>query len=113
MKLPLFIKEKNLGNTVNGSGSEFNPVISDKEDMLVFSRSEAFYDAILYSTGTNGEWSSPINLNELLRVDRDLYPTSLSMDGKTLYMYNSADYDGNIYSAHYENGIWSALCKAQ
>ena len=27
--------------------------------LLVFSRSEAFYDAILYSTKVNGEWTDP------------------------------------------------------
>jgi tetratricopeptide (TPR) repeat protein len=111
MEHPLFMNEKNLGHAVNGSGSEFNPVISDDENMLVFSRSGAFYDAILYSTRTNGQWSSPMNMNELLRVDRDLYPNSLSRDGKTLYIYNSADYDGDIYSSQFENGIWSPLVK--
>ena len=34
--------------------NDFNPVISDKEDLFVFSRSQAFYDAILYSTKVNG-----------------------------------------------------------
>ena len=52
MRMPLYIKQKNLGKTINGSGNDFNPVISDKEDLLVFSRSKAFYDAILYSTKT-------------------------------------------------------------
>ena len=111
MNMPLFIKEKNLGSTINGSNSEFNPVVSDKEDMIVFSRSEAFYEAILFSAKINGQWSSPINMNELLRVDKDLYPTSMSADGKTLYMYSSADYDGIIYSSHFENGVWSPYVK--
>src|SRR5664279_3895203 len=48
MRMPLYLKETNLGNVINGSNNEYNPVISDKEDLLVFSRSQAFYDAILY-----------------------------------------------------------------
>ena len=84
MKMPLFIKEKNLGTVINGSNNDFNPVVSDKEDLLVFSRSQAFYDAILYSTKNNGKWSEPVNMNEILKVDRDLFPTSLSKDGKEL-----------------------------
>ena len=111
MNEPLFIREKNLGNSINETTSEFNPVISDNEDLLVFSRSEAFYDAILYSTKTNGKWSGPLNMNELLKVDRDLFPTSISKDGKTLYLYSSADYDGIIYSSHFENGTWSPIVK--
>ena len=38
---------------------EYNPVMSDNENMLVFSKSEAFYDAILYSVKNNGQWTEP------------------------------------------------------
>jgi len=111
MSRPLFIKEKNLGDIINDARSEFNPVISDKEDLLVFAKSEAFYDAIMYSTKTNGKWSGPTNMNELLKVDRDIFPTSLSSDGKTLYLYSSVGYDGIIYTSSIENGTWSPLVK--
>ena len=50
-------------------------------------------------------------MNELLKVDKDLFPTSLSKDGKTLYLYSSADYDGIIYTSTFENGSWSPLVK--
>jgi hypothetical protein len=94
MTMPLYMKEKNLGNLINENNSEFNPVISEDEKILVFSRSEAFYDAILYSTkNADGTWAGPLNMNELFKVDKDLYPTSISKDGKTLYLYSSADYD--------------------
>lgn len=111
MAQPLFIREKVLGNTINDRTSEFNPVVSDEEDMMVFSRSEAFYDALLYATRKNGVWSGAQNLNELLKVDRDLFPTGLSKDGKTLYLYSSADYDGIIYKSEFENGSWSPIVK--
>lgn len=111
MKVPVYIREKNLGRNINDSKSEFNPVVSDKEELLVFSKSEAFYDAILYSVKRNGEWSAPMNMNEILRVDRDYFPTSLSKDGKDLYLYSSTDYDGIIYTTRFENGKWSPLVK--
>lgn len=111
MRKPLFIKEMNLGDMINESNSEFNPVVSDNEDLLVYAKSEAFYDAILYSTKNNGKWSGPLNMNELLVVDRDLFPTSLSRDGKTLYLYSSADYDGIIYQSVFENGTWNQIVK--
>jgi hypothetical protein len=111
MKMPLFIKEKNLGSVINSSNNDFNPVVSDKEDLLVFSRSQAFYDAVMYSTKINGAWTEPKNMNELLKVDRDLFPTSISKDGKDLYLYSSADYDGIIYTSRFENGTWSPLVK--
>jgi hypothetical protein len=111
MNEPLYIKENNISGTINESTSEFNPVVSDDENLLVFSRSEAFYDAILFSTRSNGNWNGPVNLNEVLKVDKDLFPTSLSKDGKTLYLYSSADYDGIIYRSRFENGNWSPIVK--
>ncbi len=111
MKMPLFIREKNLGSIINSSSNDFNPVVSDKEDLIVFSRSQAFYDALMYSTKVNGEWTEPKNMNELLKVDRDLFPTSISKDGKDLYLYSSADYDGIIYTSRFENGTWSPIVK--
>ena len=117
MNLPLYVKEKNLGNMINEANSDYDPVVSDNEDLIVFSRSLAFYDAILYSTKVNGQWSGPLNMNELLKsetpglTDRDLFPTSLSKDGRDLYLYSSADYDGNIYTARFENGNWSPLVR--
>jgi len=111
MKMPVFVRERNLGPAINGSNNDFNPVVTEKEDLLVFSRSMAFYDALLYSTKNNGKWSEPVNLNEVLKVDRDLFPTSLSTDGKELFLYSSADYDGIIYSTRFENGSWTPLLK--
>jgi tetratricopeptide (TPR) repeat protein len=111
MKHPLFIRQTNLSDIINESNSEFNPVVSDNEDMIVFSRSTAFYDAILYSVRSKGAWSGPMNMNEILKVDQDLFPTSLSKDGKTLYLYSSADYDGITYNSHFENGSWSPVVK--
>ncbi len=108
---PKFIRKYNLGSIINESLSEYNPVMSDNENLLVFSKSEAFYDAILYSVKNNGTWSAPQNLNEILQVDRDLFPTALSADGKTLYLYSSADYDGIIYSTQFQNNTWSPLVK--
>ncbi|HLN20061.1 MAG TPA: tetratricopeptide repeat protein [Bacteroidales bacterium] len=111
MNQPLFIREKNLSNQINESNSEFNPVVTDNEDMIIFARSEPFYDAIMYSTRTSSGWNGPYNMNELLKVDRDLFPTSISKDGKTLYLYSSADYDGIIYSSTFENGTWQPIVK--
>jgi len=111
MKVPLYIRKINMGSFINDEKSEFNPVISEKEDLLVFSKSEAFYDAILFSVKRNNVWSTPQNMNEILKVDRDYFPTSLSKDGKDLYLYSSTDYDGIIYTTRFENGTWTPLVK--
>ena len=111
MKKPVYVKEQNLGNIINGNYSEFNPVVSDNEDLIVFSRSLPFYDAIFFAVKSKGQWTTPQNMNEILKVDKDLYPTSISKDGKTLYLYSSADYDGTIYTSRFKNGKWLPLVK--
>ena len=111
MSSPVYIREDNLGSNINGSASEYNPVVSDDETMMVFSKSLPFYDAILYSTKVNGVWTEPRNMNEILRIDRNIYPVSLSGDGKILYLYNSENYDGNIFTTTYSNGTWSPVTK--
>lgn len=111
MKMPLYVRLKNAGRVINTTNNEFNPVVSVKEDMIIYSRSLAFYDALLFSRKLNGNWTEPVNLNELLKVDRDLFPTSISSDGKELYLYNSAEYDGNIYTSRLVDGVWMPLVK--
>jgi len=111
MSSPVYIREDNLGNNVNGSSSESNAVVSDDETMIVFSKSLPFYDAILYSTKVNGVWTEPRNMNELLKIDRNIYPASLSGDGRVLYLYNSENYDGNVFTTTYSNGTWSPVTR--
>jgi hypothetical protein len=109
--VPLYIKEYNLGSNINEERTDFYPVVSENEDLLIFSKIEALYNGIFYSRKINGQWQSPLNMNELLKFDTDLYPTSLSKDGKTLYMYSSAEFDGIIYTSTLENNVWSPLIK--
>jgi len=113
MDMPLFVREKNIGNNINENGSDYNPVISDDENTIIFTRSQAFYDAIMISTKTNGAWSGLMNMNEILKIDveRKIYPTSLSNDGKVLYLYGPENYDGVIFSTTFENGTWGPLIK--
>jgi hypothetical protein len=107
MRSSIYMREKNLGAPINDNFSESSPVVSDDETMIVFSRSLQFYDAIMYSIRVNGQWTTPVNMNEILKVDRDLYPASFSKDGKTLYLYSSAGYDGNIYTTQYISNTWT------
>lgn len=111
MASPLYIKEYNVGANINENTSEYNAVVSDDETIMIFSKSLPFYDAILYSTKENGIWSKPRNMNEILKIDRNIYPSSLSPDGKVLYIYNSENYDGNIFSTTFNNGTWSPIVK--
>lgn len=113
MNIPFYVKEINLGNNINESRSEFNPVVSDDENTAVFTKTRALYNAIVYATKTNGEWNALPDLNEPLRIDaeRNLFPTSLSSDGKTIYLYGPEDYDGVIFTTTNVNGTWGTIVK--
>lgn len=110
---PVFTDYVNLGDPINSRFSDFNPVISRDESTMVFTRSLAFYDALMYSKKVNGQWSEPLNMTEMLGVDVDekCYSTSLSRDGKVLYLYKNDEYDGNLYVTRLRDGIWSPVEK--
>jgi tetratricopeptide (TPR) repeat protein len=111
MTRPLFVKYSNLGENINERFLETNPVISAKDDLLFFSRKLQFRTALFYSRLNNGIWSGPVDIIPDLNVDDKFYPTSLSRDGKTLFLYSNFDYIGNIYTSRFENDKWNPVEK--
>lgn len=111
MKKPVYVVEKNLGNTINGRFSEYNPVMSSDESSLLFMRELQFYDAVFWSKKINRQWSEPVNLTPQLGVDEDYYTSSLTADGKTLLLYRIDTYDGNIYLSRLSGDTWSHVEK--
>ena len=111
MRKPVFITDRNLGSTINDRFSESNPVISNDENTLLFTRELQFYDAIFWSRNVDGQWTEPVNLTPQLGIDQDYYTSSLSADGRTLLMYRTDTYDGNIYLSRLEGDTWSKVEK--
>ena len=108
---PIYVVEENLGNVINERFSEFDPVVSADESMIVFTRALQFYDAVFYSRKLNGRWTPPVNMTPLLGVDQDYYSSSLTDDGKTLFLYRTDKYEGNIYLSRFSNDSWSKVEK--
>lgn len=111
MTTPLFVRYTNLGDNINERFLETNPVISEKDDLLFFSRKLQFRTALFYSRLTNGIWSGPTDIIPDLNVDDKFYPTSLSRDGKTLFLYSNFDYIGNIYTSKFDDDRWNPVEK--
>lgn len=107
---PLYLKKTNLGSRINSEFPEFNPVLSTDESVMVFSKRLQFYNAIFFTRKVNGRWSTPEQINAQLLID-DAVSTSLSNDGKELYLYKSDNYDGNIYVSNYIDGAWTPAAK--
>ena len=110
-KVPLYISYSNLGGTINTRRSDFSPVVSGDEQTLVYTQKLAFYDAVFFSKKVDGKWTNPINLTPDFGIDQDFYSSSLSFDGKTLYLYKNDNYDGNIYTSKYIDGRWQPVEK--
>ena len=115
MKIPLFIKKENLGSLINNQYSDINPVISGDESVMVYNKSEPFQEALYYTRKVNGKWIAPVNIIPYLGLgyeDKN-YATSLSEDGKELYVYRAGkDYDGNIFmTKRLDNDKWTNLVK--
>jgi tetratricopeptide (TPR) repeat protein len=104
---PINMDEELLPDPVNSASSELHPVVSDDEKTIVFIRKLKFYDAILLCTFDGKNWSQPLNLNPLLGSDGDFYPTSLSSDGKELYLVKTASGGGDIYVSFYRDNTWT------
>lgn len=111
MRDPVYVIEKNLGQSLNDRFSEFNPVVSDDAKTILFTRQMQFYDAVFYSSAENGQWTEPVNLTPQLGIDQDYYTSSLTHDGKTLLLYRTDEYDGNIYLSRFNGGQWSNVEK--
>ena len=114
MKTPRYLKKTNLGEVINDRLSEINPVVSADETIMVYNRTGGFQDALFYSRKENGKWRAPVNIiPELgLGFEEGNYATSLSTDGKELYIYRPGDdYDGNIYVTRRDGDRWSVLEK--
>ena len=117
MKVPLYIKKENLGPLINDRFSDFNPVVSADESIMVYNKSEQFQDVLYFTKKVNGKWMTPRNIIPDLGLgfEEKNFATSISDDGRELYVYRPGnDYDGNIYVTRRDkNDKWSNLIKAE
>ena len=108
----------NLGGNINSKYSDYGPVISTDESMLIFtSRREGstggavdydnqyFEDLyISYNEGDN-RWSPPLNMKAINTNEHDA-SVGLSPDGSILYTFNGTP-DGNLYESKLKGDSWS------
>lgn len=114
MKVPLYVKKENLGPLINDRFQDYNPVVSGDENVMVYNKF-VFQEGLFYTRKVNGKWTEPVNIIPDLGYDYEdkNYATSLSNDGKELYLYRPGeDFDGNIFvTRHQPDGRWSELIK--
>jgi tetratricopeptide (TPR) repeat protein len=108
---PVAFVEENVGSLFNDEKSNFSPVISADGKTFAFMVSLKFYNAIMVSRNINGKWSTPVNISPDLQSDGEVYISSLSSDGKTLYLSKDDNYNSDIYSSSYNGTNWSPAIK--
>jgi hypothetical protein len=104
---PVNVKFTRLESPLNSTSDNTNAVISGDGNTMIFITGLKFYDAIHRSTRIDGQWTSPEVLNPQVVSDGDLYPTSLSHDGKELYMVKRTEDNYDIYVSTLEENLWS------
>ncbi|MBA4322829.1 MAG: hypothetical protein C0408_08440, partial [Odoribacter sp.] len=80
-----------------------------------YNKAAAFQDVLYFAKKVNGKWTAPVNIIPDLGLgfEEKNYATSLSPDGRELYVYRpGADYDGNIFvTRRGNNDKWSNLIR--
>jgi hypothetical protein len=108
---PVEFTLENMGALFNHSSDDFNPVISADGKSFVFMRSLPFYDAIMFSRLTDGKWTTPVNIIAELGVDGDNIVSSLSADGKELFLSQDDNYNSDILVSTFDGTKWSKAVK--
>jgi hypothetical protein len=104
---PLNLEKTNLGTPVNTAASDYSPVITADETVLVYMNSQKFYEAIMYSKKVNGVWSAPVNITPQIGSDGDMHPTSISPDGTQLFLVKKDNSNSDIFVSTLDGSLWS------
>ena len=104
---PVAFTEENIGDPFNTEESEFNPVISADGKSFAYMTSKKFYNAVMFSRLVSNKWITPVNITPELLIDSDFYISSLSSDGKTIYLSMDDNYSSDIYMSTYDGSKWT------
>jgi outer membrane protein OmpA-like peptidoglycan-associated protein/tetratricopeptide (TPR) repeat protein len=103
---PVYVIQNNLGDIINTSFSDFNPVVSADENVMVFMTALKFYNALKYAKKVDGKWTEPINITPEIQSDGNQYANSLSKDGTQLFLNIEDNFNSDIMFSKYQNGRW-------
>jgi outer membrane protein OmpA-like peptidoglycan-associated protein len=116
MKIPAIASVTILGREINTAFSEFSPLISADGNTLIFTsnrstdeyqiKSRTNFEDVYISQRNDSRWSDPVKISEKINVKLNEAATSISADGKTLFLYYE-DGGGDIYTSSLANGAWS------
>lgn len=119
----------NIGEPINSIYSEYVPVISADESILIFTSRRAsstgglqdirgakdditgdYYEDIYYSTKLeSGQWAEPVGIGSNINTAGHDASVGLSPDGTELFIYKSDGYQyGDLFSCKLEGDHWAS-----
>ncbi len=102
---PIDLDIRDVDN-LNIGNSNFLPALSGDGSTMVFASDREHYYAIFRSVLKNGVWDDPRNITMELESDGDFLPSSLSYDGKKLFLLHWENYHFDLFESNYRNGRW-------
>jgi outer membrane protein OmpA-like peptidoglycan-associated protein len=117
--VPKDLVKENLGKNVNSKGQELAPIISPDGKTLYFTRANhpqnigsTSHQDVWYSTlNSKNQWTPAVNMGSPINNAGDNAVTSISSDGKTIYLINHYRPDGSMFfglsQSFYTKNGWS------
>ena len=114
MSSPLPVTITNMGDSINGPGPDYSPVISIDENTLIFTSRRAgeigidgqyYEDILIAEKKADGTWGEAHPISPYINTPTNEASISLSADGQVLFIYRD-DNGGDIYSSTNMNGQW-------
>jgi outer membrane protein OmpA-like peptidoglycan-associated protein/Tol biopolymer transport system component len=104
---PVYVIQDNLGEVINTEFSDFNPVLSADENVMVYMTALKFYNALKFAKKVDGKWTESINITPEIQSDGNQFATSLSKDGTQLFLNIEDNFNSDIMFSSYQNGRWA------
>jgi len=123
---PLKVKIENIGYPINTKGSEYVPVISADEALLIFTyrgpgctgglQNEygvadpkgKYYEDVYVSYKLGDTWLAPEGIGQNINTPEHNASIALSSDGQKLYIYrDTKDNSGDIFVSELEGNDWA------
>ncbi|MBN1599602.1 MAG: PD40 domain-containing protein [Bacteroidales bacterium] len=103
------IRMLNLGTIINTRFSDYNPVLSGDQKIMIYTQFLESFDRIVITKRTPEGWAEPIDITAELGSQGDCYTTALSIDGKELYVVKHSTYDHDIYFSTFVDTAWTPI----
>ncbi|MBL7888782.1 MAG: PD40 domain-containing protein [Bacteroidia bacterium] len=129
---PVDAKIENIGDIVNTVASEYVPVISSDENVMIFTyrgdQSKGglqnglnqpdpmgiYYEDVFITHKENGAWVSPSSIGDNINTKEHDAAIALSNDGQKLFIFNdNGSNGGDIYLSKLEGASWSDVTRLE